>query len=42
MIELKQLNQFYGQSHTLWDLNIEIKKAKCICLMEEMEWVKPL
>ncbi|MCP4970588.1 MAG: urea ABC transporter ATP-binding subunit UrtE [Arcobacter sp.] len=33
MIELKQLNQFYGQSHTLWDLNIEIKKAKCICLM---------
>lgn len=33
MINIKNLNQFYGQSHTLWDLNIEIEPAKCTCLM---------
>ncbi|RXJ91648.1 urea ABC transporter ATP-binding subunit UrtE [Arcobacter sp. CECT 8983] len=33
MINIKNLNQFYGQSHTLWDLNLEIEKAKCTCLM---------
>lgn len=33
MIEVKNLNQFYGQSHTLWDLSLEIKEAKCTCLM---------
>ncbi|RXJ68498.1 urea ABC transporter ATP-binding subunit UrtE [Halarcobacter ebronensis] len=33
MINVKNLNQFYGQSHTLWDLNLEIEPAKCTCLM---------
>jgi len=33
MIEIKNLNQFYGQSHTLWDLTLEIKKGRCTCLM---------
>ena len=33
MLELKGLNQFYGQSHTLWDLELEIKEARCTCLM---------
>ncbi|WP_320035608.1 urea ABC transporter ATP-binding subunit UrtE [Halarcobacter sp.] len=33
MINIKNLNQFYGQSHTLWDLNLEIEPAKCTCLM---------
>ncbi len=29
----KKLNQFYGESHTLWDLDIEIKKGSRLCLM---------
>jgi len=33
MINIKSLNQFYGQSHTLWDLNLEIKQGRCTCLM---------
>lgn len=33
MIQIDKLNQFYGQSHTLWDLTLEIKKGRCTCLM---------
>lgn len=33
MIEIKNLNQFYGQSHTLWDLSLNVKEARCTCLM---------
>ncbi|ANQ21555.1 urea ABC transporter ATP-binding subunit UrtE [Vibrio natriegens] len=33
MIEIKGLNQFYGQSHTLWDLDMQIPKGKCTVLM---------
>ena len=27
------INQFYGQSHTLWDLDMEIAQGECLCLM---------
>jgi urea transport system ATP-binding protein len=33
MLEVSKLNQFYGQSHTLWDLDIEIAKGQCTCIM---------
>ncbi|KAB7884269.1 urea ABC transporter ATP-binding subunit UrtE [Poseidonibacter ostreae] len=33
MIQIDKLNQFYGQSHTLWNLTLEIKKGRCTCLM---------
>ena len=33
MIKVEKINQYYGQSHTLWDLSLEIKKARCTCLM---------
>jgi len=33
MLKLEKINQYYGQSHTLWDLNLEIKKGRCTCLM---------
>jgi len=33
MLKLEKLNQYYGQSHTLWDLSLEIKKGRCTCLM---------
>jgi urea transport system ATP-binding protein len=33
MLKLEKLNQYYGQSHTLWDLSFEIKEGRCTCLM---------
>ncbi|MEP7311316.1 MAG: urea ABC transporter ATP-binding subunit UrtE [Pseudomonadota bacterium] len=33
MIEIKGLNQFYGGSHTLWDIDMQIAKGSCTCLM---------
>ncbi len=33
MLKIDKLNQFYGQSHTLWDLDMEIKPARCTCVM---------
>lgn len=33
MLKIEKINQFYGQSHTLWDLDLEIKKGRCTCIM---------
>lgn len=33
MLRVERLNQFYGESHTLWDLDLEIPKGSCACLM---------
>ena len=33
MLEISALNQFYGESHTLWDLDIEIPEGQCTCVM---------
>ncbi len=33
MLQIKQLNQFYGESHTLWDIDLDVSKAQCTCLM---------
>lgn len=33
MLMIEGLNQFYGESHTLWDLELEIEQGKCTCLM---------
>lgn len=33
MLQISNLNQFYGESHTLWDLDVEIEPGKCTCLM---------
>lgn len=33
MLEIKGLNQFYGESHTLWDLDISIPEGQCTVLM---------
>ncbi|MDY3201699.1 MAG: urea ABC transporter ATP-binding subunit UrtE [Arcobacter sp.] len=33
MLKIEKVNQFYGQSHTLWDLNLEFKKGRCTCVM---------
>ena len=33
MLETKGINQFYGQSHILWDLSLNIREGACACLM---------
>ena len=33
MLKLSGINQFYGQSHTLWDLDIADRTGECLCLM---------
>jgi urea transport system ATP-binding protein len=33
MLSIENLNQFYGGSHTLWDLSLEVPKGSCTCLM---------
>jgi urea transport system ATP-binding protein len=33
MLTLKQVNQFYGGSHILWDLEMTVPKGSCTCLM---------
>lgn len=33
MLTISGLNQFYGQSHTLWDLDLTIEQGQCTCLM---------
>jgi urea transport system ATP-binding protein len=33
MLQVEGLNQFYGQSHTLWDVNLDVKEGSCLCVM---------
>ena len=33
MLATEKLNQFYGGSHTLWDIDLEIPAGGCVCLM---------
>ena len=33
MLKVSGLNQFYGESHTLWDIDLTIPKGSCMCLM---------
>lgn len=33
MLKIAGLNQFYGQSHTLWDLDLEVPEGQCTCIM---------
>ncbi len=33
MLKIENVNQFYGESHTLWDLNLHVEEGKCTVLM---------
>ena len=33
MLNITNLNQYYGGSHTLWDLSLAVPKGSCTCLM---------
>lgn len=33
MLCVEKLNQYYGESHTLWDVDLTVPKGQCTCLM---------
>ena len=33
MLNCSAINQFYGDSHTLWDMDLNVKFGSCTCLM---------
>lgn len=33
MLEINNINQYYGQSHILWDLSLNLKQGTCGCLI---------
>ena len=33
MLNINALNQYYGESHTLWDLEIDFPEGQCTCVM---------
>ena len=33
MLSIQGINQFYNQSHILWDLDLELKEGSCSCLL---------
>ena len=33
MLSIQGINQFYSQSHILWDLDLELKEGSCSCLL---------
>jgi urea transport system ATP-binding protein len=33
MLKIEALNQYYGQSHTLWDLSLDVPEGECTVLM---------
>ena len=32
-LEVRGLNQFYGESHTLWDIEFDVPEGQCVCIM---------
>lgn len=32
-LRVQKLNQFYGESHTLWDVDLAVEPGRCTCLM---------
>lgn len=33
MLSIAGLNQYYGDSHTLWDLDVEVEQGSCTCIL---------
>jgi urea transport system ATP-binding protein len=32
-LDVSGINQFYGESHTLWDAGVVVPRGACVCLM---------
>ena len=33
MLTVTAVDQYYGESHTLWELNLHVPAGACMCLM---------
>jgi len=33
MLTIEKLNHYYGESHTLWDLDLQVPRGQCTCVM---------
>jgi urea transport system ATP-binding protein len=33
MLQISDLNQYYGESHILWDVALQVPEGACVCLM---------
>lgn len=33
LLQLEKVNQYYGQTHILWDIDLALPKGQCTCLM---------
>jgi urea transport system ATP-binding protein len=33
VLQVEKLNQYYGESHTLWDVELDVPEGICTCLM---------
>ena len=33
MLQIEKLNLYYGESHTLWDIELHVPRGQCTCLM---------
>ena len=33
MLEISKLNQYYGESHIMWDTDLKVEQGSCTCLM---------
>ncbi len=33
MLTVEAVNQYYGESHTLWDLSLDVPEGQCTCIM---------
>jgi len=33
MLRVEGLDQYYGQSHTLWNIGLEVPEGRCVCLL---------
>jgi urea transport system ATP-binding protein len=33
MLRVSGLHQFYGESHTLWDVAVDVPAGECVCVM---------
>ena len=33
MLSLRAVNQYYGNQHTLWNVDLELQPGECTCVM---------
>jgi len=33
VLTINQVNQYYGQSHTLWDVSVDVPDSACLCVL---------